>query len=469
MATTLVVVLAAATGATDSAAAGAAASGPSTKSGLALDLARRTVGDDAATQAVRKKRAAKSFRITGAGYGHGVGMSQYGAYQLARQGKSAAKILQYYYKNTSVEAVKVPRTISVQVFGPEPYAFSGYADRARVTTVSVRKGEWRLVDRDGDIIYPRDGVASRKLSVRFNATGTKVRATVYAGSKKKESFTAREIRFQWTGTESLEGSDAVAVVQGANGTYRHGELVATSIRKRINITNRLALTHYLYGISEMPSLWGTDANRGIAALSAQAITARSYALVRMRVSASAPAGKLRKGCNCHLVDDVRDQNYTGWKKEGEKSANTNVGRLWTSAVDSTVNKDGEQVLLYAGKPIATYYYSSSGGATANVGDVWGGSVPYLRSVPDKASLSAPGNRMKKWKRTVPARTVAAAFGLKSVVSVKVIRRYKSGQVKTLLATSPSGKRVKLTAKSDQFRSRLGSLPSAWISSLKPGY
>lgn len=40
--------------------------------------------------------------ITTYGYGHGVGMSQYGANQLAKQGKNYQEILQYYYQNVNI-------------------------------------------------------------------------------------------------------------------------------------------------------------------------------------------------------------------------------------------------------------------------------------------------------------------------------------------------------------------------------
>ena len=39
----------------------------------------------------------------GRGYGHGVGMSQVGAHKLAQEGRSAAEIIKYYYKNVQIE------------------------------------------------------------------------------------------------------------------------------------------------------------------------------------------------------------------------------------------------------------------------------------------------------------------------------------------------------------------------------
>ncbi|MBO8128871.1 MAG: SpoIID/LytB domain-containing protein [Peptococcaceae bacterium] len=43
-----------------------------------------------------------NITISGKGWGHGVGMSQWGAYQMAENGKSAEDILNYYFKNIDI-------------------------------------------------------------------------------------------------------------------------------------------------------------------------------------------------------------------------------------------------------------------------------------------------------------------------------------------------------------------------------
>ena len=48
------------------------------------------------------KQIGENFNIITRGYGHGVGMSQYGANELAKSGKSYKEILAYYYKNTKL-------------------------------------------------------------------------------------------------------------------------------------------------------------------------------------------------------------------------------------------------------------------------------------------------------------------------------------------------------------------------------
>ena len=48
-------------------------------------------------------KALKGYTFVGGGFGHGVGMSQYGSYNLANLGWSGAKILSFYYPGTQIQ------------------------------------------------------------------------------------------------------------------------------------------------------------------------------------------------------------------------------------------------------------------------------------------------------------------------------------------------------------------------------
>lgn len=45
------------------------------------------------------------FRFVGGGFGHGVGMSQTGAYNLGQQGYSHEQILEFYYPGTVLQPI----------------------------------------------------------------------------------------------------------------------------------------------------------------------------------------------------------------------------------------------------------------------------------------------------------------------------------------------------------------------------
>ena len=124
---------------------------------------------------------------------------------------------------------------------------------------------------------------------------------------------------------------------------------------------------YLYGLGEVPSSWNA------AALQAQAIAARTYALEKAN-----RAGDFRSGCACTVYSSTVDQAYIGYDKEAEGSG---YGARWVAAVDNTSGK----AVLNGGAPIQAYYSSSSGGHTENNEFVWGGSpLSYL------AASATPG-------------------------------------------------------------------------------
>ena len=147
--------------------------------------------------------------------------------------------------------------------------------------------------------------------------------------------------------------------------YR-GELRAVPSGGGLDLVNAVGLEDYLKGVvpREMPADWGDDAP---AALRVQAIAARSYALATMKPTAV-----------YDLFDDDRSQTYGGIASEDPRS---------TRAVASTRNT----VLTYGGKVITAYFFSTSGGRTENVENVFTGSPPrpYLVSVPDPYDRASP--------------------------------------------------------------------------------
>lgn len=393
-----------------------------------------------------------SFTITGSGFGHGVGMPQYGAYELSRRGASALEILDHYYTNTGARFRDTPPIVAVQLHGPDPYGNAGLGDTVTSTAVTIDGGRWRVRGPNGVTLV--QGIGGRTLTASTSGTQAKLS---FAG----KSWTRSSFVLEWAGTRYFrpDGNKAVVSIKGTHGEYRHGRMRITARQGIPNIVNDLRLnTEYLYGIAEMPSSWGLT--WGARALRAQAITARSYALTKMDAR--------KWSCGCHVVDDVRDQNFSGWLKENE--GNGYYGAVWKAAVDATTRSITRgRVLTHGGTPVAAHYFSSSGGRTANSEDVWSAVVPYERSVADPYSLAAPGNSYVSWKRTMTQARARALFALHDVAQIRVTARYESGQVKTIRGTSSTGATRYITGKADVLRAKIGahttagSLPSAWIS------
>ena len=383
------------------------------------------------------------FRFFGSGYGHGVGMSQIGARGQALEGKTAVEILNYYYPGTSVTPYPDNQLIRVNIAN-------------RVNSVSLNMvgglGEVRLYKGDVPVtespepfaVYPGD------TSILFsNFAGT----VVPLPSSPTAKYAAIAPDTSWT-IRWETSTTTIAITNGATtNQYKYGQMVFKSINNLLAsylaVTNTLRLhDEYLWGIGEVPSSWPP------AALEAQVIAARTYAIGKL--------SRVRPECDCNIYSTTVDQNFVGYAKETEGI----WGIRWKEAVNRTfVDEENALVVTLNGRPISAFYFSSSGGITQNVKDVWGQAIGYLQGVPDPWSLDpAINRRYALWSRFVSQQTMAQAFGLPNVVTFTINSRTPTGSVASITALSLTGASVTLTG--EVFRSRV-QLPSTWIHNKRP--
>lgn len=137
------------------------------------------------------------------------------------------------------------------------------------------------------------------------------------------------------------------------GKWYRGTLLVRNFNGKLIVINDVELEDYLRGVvpSEMPPSWEYEA------LKAQAIAARSFALANL--------GKQSK-YGFDLKDNTEDQAYGGASVE-------------TNRTNKAIDETSGLVLTYDMKIISAYYCASAGGMTNT--SVWGGYVPYVRSVP----------------------------------------------------------------------------------------
>ena len=366
----------------------------------------------------------QTFSFTGAGYGHGVGMSQMGARAHALTGESATAILNYYYKDVSITRVVDTQTIRVNI-GHLLHSVS-FVSTTPDSTIQIFAGE---------VVGPTDALpiatlmTKQKASFRLDANGA------ITGPVSGKSFTIR-----WTGPNTL-----VTFAQpGSAVKYRYGQIQMKVIKGAIEVTNSLLIhDEYLWGISEMPSSWPA------AALEAQVIASRSYALAKV--------GILKASCDCHVYSHIADQNFLGYSKEIEPK----IGALWKAAVTRTnLDTTTSLAILAKGKPIQAYFFSSSGGATQTTADAWGQATSYTQSVEDPAGLNPKINpRFASWKANATQELVSKAFLLPDVVSLEIISRNSAGAVTYIKGTSRNGSTKLL--RGDTFRSRV-KIPSPYF-------
>jgi stage II sporulation protein D len=221
----------------------------------------------------------------------------------------------------------------------------------------------------------------------------------------------------------------------AERRYR-GALQAVPSGGGFDLVNVVGLEDYLRGVvpREMPASWGDDA---FAALVSQAVAARSYALATMTPTAT-----------YDVFADDRSQVYGGIAAEDPRTSR---------AVRATRGR----VLTYDGEVITAFFFSTSGGRTEDVQNVFPGSgpKPYLVSVPDPFDRLSPYH---SWPDP-PSFTAAAlgrALGLgEAVADVAVLRRGVSPRVREARVTTRSGRRA--TFSGTEIRSALG-LRDTWF-------
>ena len=311
------------------------------------------------------------FLLDGRGWGHGVGMSQWGAEGYARHGYGYRKILGHYYPGTTI-AITHPRPIRVLL-----------AQRR----ASIRIGSaapFIVVDRRGHKLH----LAARGVVVDRRFLLSHGRLTP-------------PLRFE-PGVQPLR--------VGGNG-YR-GDVVVRRVGGKLMAVNIVPLDRYLRGV--VP--WEVPKNWREATYAAQAVAARSYTLATFR-----------PGKNFDLYPDQRSQMYGGIRAERPQT-NLEIGAT------------AGQVLVWRGRIIPAFYFSTSGGRTSSVHDAWphAKQVPYLVSVPDPYDYISPHH---VWPTSMlGASQIAAVLHVQGVRDVRVVNN-SSGRAKAVRVLTASGWRT----------------------------
>jgi stage II sporulation protein D len=291
--------------------------------------------------------------IDGGGDGHGVGMSQYGAEGYALHGASAAQILAHYYQGTALGDVNPAQPIRVLI-GTGRASFSG----------ATRAGSARL-----------------SAAGTYTVTASAVGVRVLAASGRTVATVSGALTVTGPGPLTTAGR-----------RYRGALRFTATPTGRVQTVDVVGLDDYVRGVvaEEMEASWAP------AALEAQAIAARTYALTTTV-----------DGDGYSLYDDTRSQMYGGATAE---TAPTNAAVAATSG----------EVVTYGGTPVTTYFFASSGGETESIQNVWPGASPepWLVGVPDPYD-GAAGDPYHRW--TVTMSVAAATRKLGSLVHGRLER------------------------------------------------
>src|SRR3954452_6758766 len=356
--------------------------------------------------------AASKFTIRGAGFGHGVGMSQYGAYGFAQNGWAYRDILGHYYTGTAIGNLDPAQRVRVLL-----QSTTGSAAFTRAT----RAGSRRL--SPAKTYYVRRRGASVQLLT----------------ARRKKLGTYRSLHV--TG----RGSGVILRGRAANGrssgAYRGAIDFTPGAFSGVDAVNNLPLDLYVQGVvpDESPASWPIEA------LKAQAVAARTYAVATMK-----------PGATFDLYPDTRSQMYGGIAAE---AASTNQAVAETSG----------EVVTYAGQPVVTYFFSTSGGRTEDVENTPLGTEPkpWLKSVDDPYDDTSPRHRWGPIRMGLGrADRKLGSLVRGAFKGIQVVRR---GESPRIVEADVIGRRGRTRVTGAQLRARFGLFDSwAFFTSITTG-
>jgi peptidoglycan hydrolase-like amidase len=365
--------------------------------------------------------AAGDMTFVGHGWGHGRGMGQYGALGYAVNfGWSSAQILDHFYGGTVASTAGNPE-MTVELLG--------------------------LTGRDTIVIG--SGLAINRVLVgpaaliRRTAAGTfQVYTAPGCGGpwKARAGLLGSGLTISTSGSQAVLGNLVRVCEATGERAYRGSLTVVNNVGTQRTI-NHLPSESYLRGVvpHESPASWGSlGGGRGMQALRAQAVAARTYALASSR-----PSG-------AHTCDTTACQVYLG---AGFKTG-TSLASLENGLTDTAISGTAGVVRRRAGALIRTEFSSSTGGYTA------GGAFPAVVDAGD----SVVQNPRHNWTTTLPLSVVASRLGTGAIRTIAVTARNglgaDGGRATTVTVTSTSGVLTRFTG--DAVRLKLG-LNSDWFS------
>lgn len=353
------------------------------------------------------------FVIRGHGWGHAVGMCQYGARGMAQAGKNYKEILTTYFQGTQVKSYNEEKIdIRVHISNQQTFTLTATSDFTLINKATGGEIGRYSAGEQVSLSLVKTKTGDILVSVSFN--GSAVGA--YTGP-----------------VELVPQTDSAEVRWGSKGYYGRFRVVATE--NNLMLINVVDLEKYVYGIGEMPSSWPAEA------LKAQAVAARTYGYYKI---------KHPREEYFDLYSSTSDQVYVGTSK-----INDYMGSAWKAACDAT----SKQLVFYGSSPAQVYYHSTCGGHTENVEDVWSSPLPYLKGVACSYCSDSP---YFEWEARYTLSELREKLGRSSLAYVLVESRIKGRRVDKVRLIMNDGSSELMSA--SDFRKKLGydRLKSTWF-------
>lgn len=430
------------------------------------------------------------FEFTGAGWGHGVGFSQWGARGQALEdpGKPGEDIAAYYYPGTepgNMSDLALENDLLTTLENP---IWINLATEVTDLEFSPVGGDavLCLIEHGGtDCMALDDAQPGESWEVRRISPGLcrAFRDGVQVGGdgKCRASVT-------WDDADRLAVRDltraAKICVDGSNDPceYIYGELKLRDDPSDVgfHVVLAVGLDDYIKGIRELPDDWTS-----VGVNEAQAIAARSYAAYKFFLwedandrTANDPgiSDSRKDSCWCHLYDSSVDMQYTGAEKEDDAPH-------WVTAVENTTDRvityDGPSWQTYTQEGIVQAFFSASSGGWTNSNNLGffqevNGVVtpsntewPYLAPVADPWAVDGQwGNPNASWTKTITATEILSELNASgypnsnwaSITGASVVCTAPGATVR-FDGTDTEGDPQTVTIAGNWLRSKLGLLSS----------
>lgn len=274
------------------------------------------------------EKTSRGFSIYGGGFGHGIGLPQYAARDLARNGFDYEDILKRYYHNSSIKSMNS--------------IFSRAGD-LRVGITTNQGG----VSHTSIKLSSEKGIKLVAGKSKYNLPKNKI-VVIKRNKNEVVASVGNKIVLRTKGNIKVKSSGMIKVnsltrsVKTKNPMYR-GSFEIIPYEGKMLLVNIVDMEDYLKQVvvSEMPASFGLEA------LKAQAVVARTYSYEKMLNS---------NYKNFHVVDTIVNQVYNN-KDEIE-------------IVNEAIKKTKGEILKYKDAVVPAYYYSTSGGYSATPREIW---------------------------------------------------------------------------------------------------
>jgi SpoIID/LytB domain protein len=358
-----------------------------------------------------------NVELSGHGWGHGMGMGQWGAFGYSTQGWTFQQILSHYYgtlasggstttgslsptADATDVRINMQQTDGIDTIVASDSPFS-------VGSVSFAPGQAaKFVPTDPS--DPGTTFNVYKGAAGYCKQSTNPQNWVEMSENIVEPKAVPSIPAAFPANPNL-ATDVLNLCVSGNAEGMRGDIEATSYQGSLRTVDVVPLEQYIADVtpSESPSFWGTIGStgaqgepRGFQSLEAQAVAARSYVM-----SDLGGWGGYADTCNLDC------QSYPGILYENP---------LTTLAVSDT---KGLVVEMPGGAPATTFYSSSTGGYTVS------STYAAVPDAGDSVCVSADAcNPHHDWTASIPVSAIQSEFpSIGTLESIDVTSRDGNGQ------------------------------------------